>query len=240
MATGDRLVGVIGGMGPDATIDFMARVIEYTPSDIDQDHVRMLVDQNPRVPSRQLAMRGEGENPGPVMAKMARRLEDCGAEFLVMPCNAAHAWKDDIVAATSVPFISIVAESVSTSLQCARDDGAIGLLTTPACFAAGLYQQALADANRKAILQSPEELAETISLIDRIKAGDKSGPVVTGLRRLADLLVSRGATTVIAACTELPLVLDQSMFSVPLVASTDVLARKTVALALSTEPLPKL
>ena len=239
MATGDRLVGVLGGMGPDATIDFMARVVAHTPSDRDQDHIRMLVDQNPRVPSRQMAMRGEGENPGPVLAEMATRLEDCGAEFLVMPCNAAHAWKNDVVTATSIPFISIIAESVSTSLQCAGDDGAIGLLTTPACFAAGLYQQALADANREAVLQSPEELAETISLIDRIKAGDKSKSVVTGLQALANRLVTRGATTVIAACTELPLVLDQSMFSVPLVASTDVLAERTVALALSSEPLPR-
>jgi aspartate racemase len=239
MVAGDRLVGVIGGMGPDATIDFMARVVEHTPADSDQDHIRMLVDQNPRVPSRQLAMRGEGESPGPTLAEMARRLEACGADFLVMPCNAAHAWKDDIVSATSIPFISIIAESVSTAAECAQDDGAIGLLTTPACFAAGRYQRALADANREAVLQSPEELGETMLLIDSIKAGDKSDPVVAGLQRLANLLVSRGAKTVIAACTELPLVLDQSMLSVPLVASTDVLAKKTVALALSTKPLPR-
>jgi len=238
MVKGDKLVGVIGGMGPDATIDFMTRVVEHTPSDSDQDHIRMLVDHNPRVPSRQLAMRGEGEKPGPVMAEMGRRLEDCGAEFLVMPCNAAHAWQDDIVAATSIPFVSIIAVSVSSSVQCVQDDGAIGLLTTPACFAAGLYQQALADAGREAVLQSPEELGETMSLIDRIKAGDQSAPVANGLRALADQLVSRGAKAVIAACTELPLVLDQSMFSVPFVPSTDALARKTVALALSSEPLP--
>ncbi len=239
MTMGDRLVGVIGGMGPEATIDFMARVVEHTPSDIDQDHVRMLVDHNPRVPSRQLAMCGEGEDPGPVLADMARRLEDSGAEFLVMPCNAAHGWQDDIIAATSIPFISIIDESLSAALEYAGDSGAIGLLTTPACFAAGLYQRVLSDSGREAVLQSPEELHEAIAFIDRIKAGDQSEPVVTGLRRLADVLVSRGAKTVIAACTELPLVLDQSMLSVPLVASTDVLAKKTVALALSTEPLPK-
>jgi aspartate racemase len=184
-------------------------------------------------------MQGEGENPGPVIAQMAIRLEASGADFIVMPCNAAHAWQDDIVAATSIPFISIIEESVSRSLQCTSDDGAIGLLTTPGCFAAGLYQQGLADARRVAVLQSTEELAETMSLIDRIKAGDKSKPVVTGLCELTDLLVSRGAETVIAACTELPLVLDQSMLTVPLVASTDVLADKTVALALTDEPLPE-
>jgi aspartate racemase len=237
MATSDRLVGVIGGMGPDATIDFMSRVLEKTPAEKDQDHIRMLVEHNPRIPSRQLAMRGDGENPGPVLAEMATRLEAAGADFIVMPCNAAHAWQDHIVTAVNIPFISIIEASVSKALQLAPDNGAVGILTTPACFAAGLYQEALADANREAVLQTPDELEEAIALIDRIKAGDKSEPVVTGLCELAERLLSRGAKTLIAACTELPLVLNSSMFTVPLVSSTDVLAEKTVALALSDEPL---
>jgi aspartate racemase len=237
MAKGERLVGVIGGMGPDATIDFMSRVLEKTPADKDQDHIRMLVEHNPRIPSRQLAMRGDGENPGPFLAEMATRLEAAGADFIVMPCNAAHAWQNDIDTAVNIPFISIIEASVSKALQLAPDDGAVGILTTPACFAAGLYQEALADANREAVLQTPDELEEAIALIDRIKAGDKSESVVTGLCELAERLLSRGAKTLIAACTELPLVLNSSMFTVPLVSSTDVLAEKTVALALSDEPL---
>ena len=239
MATSDRLVGVIGGMGPDATIDFMSRILDKTPAEKDQDHIRMLIEHNPRVPSRQLAMRGDGENPGPVLAEMAARLEAAGANFIVMPCNAAHAWQNDIVTAVNIPFISIIEASVSKALQLAPDDSAIGVLTTPACFTAGLYQQALADANREAILQTSDELAEAIGFIDRIKAGDKSEPVVTGLCKLAERLLSRGAKTLIAACTELPLVLKSSMFTVPLVSSTDVLAERTVALAMSDEPPPR-
>lgn len=226
-------------MGPDATIDFMSKVIDKTPASSDQEHVRMLVEHNPRIPSRQSAMQGTGDNPGPVIAEMAARLEASGADFIVMPCNAAHAWQDDVVAATKIPFISIIDESVSKALQNVADDGAVGVLTTPACFAAGLYQQALAEAKCDAVLQSPEELSETMSLIDRIKAGDKSEPVVTGLRELAEKLVSRGAKAIISACTELPLVLDQSMFTIPLISSTDVLAERTVMLALSIEPLPE-
>jgi aspartate racemase len=239
MAASNKIVGVIGGMGPDATVDFMSKVIDKTPAGADQDHVRMLVEHNPRIPSRQFAMQGTGDNPGPVIAEMAARLEASGADFIVMPCNAAHAWQDDVVAATKIPFISIIDESVSKALQNVADDAAVGVLTTPACFAAGLYQQALAEAKRDAVLQSPEELSETMSLIDRIKAGNTSEPVVTGLRELAEKLVSRGAKAIISACTELPLVLDQSMFTIPLISSTDVLAEKTVTLALSIEPLPE-
>lgn len=238
MAAGDRLVGVIGGMGPEASVDFMSRVIAGTPAKTDQDHVRMLVEHNPRVPSRQRATCDEGDDPGPVLASIAARLQAGGADFVVMPCNAAHAWQDDIVAALDIPFISIIEASVSKALHLAPDNGAVGVLTTPGCFAAGLYQKELVDVNRKAVLQTQDELAEAIAWIEHIKAGDKSEPVVAGLCELAERLVSRGAKSLIAACTELPLVLEPSMFTVPLVSSTDALAERTVALALSEKPLP--
>ena len=237
MESDDRLVGVIGGMGPDATIDFMSKVVEYTPAENDQDHVRLLVDQNPRTPSRQSALNRDGDSPGPVLAHTASRLQQSGADFLVMPCNTAHAWRDEIVAAVTIPFISIIDESVAQAVASA--DGAIGLLTTPGCFKAGLYQQAIDTASRELVAQTEAELGETMQLIDRIKAGDKSADVEKGLRAITQQLVERGATAIIAACTELPLVLNQTMVSVPLTGSTDALAKKTVALALAEEPLPE-
>ncbi|MDH4055120.1 MAG: amino acid racemase [Gammaproteobacteria bacterium] len=235
MSENDKVVGVIGGMGPEATIDFMSRVLAATPASKDQDHIRMVVENNPRIPSRQLAMRGEGEDPGPAIAAIAARLEAAGADFLVMPCNLAHAWQGDIVSATSIPFVSIVEESVRSALCRSGDDSAIGLMTTPGCFRAGLYQQALADAGRPVITQTPDELAETMTLVERIKAGDRSQAVADGLRNLANALIGRGAKVLVAACTEFPLVLDESMFDIAFVSSTDVLAKKTVALALGRE-----
>ena len=81
------LVGVLGGMGPDATVDFMAKVIAMTPAQGDQDHVHMIVDHNPAVPNRQAAILGDGEDPAPVLVEMAERLASAGADFLVIPCN---------------------------------------------------------------------------------------------------------------------------------------------------------
>ncbi len=237
MTGSDKLVGVIGGMGPGATVDFMSLVLGATPAAKDQDHVRLLVEQNPQVPSRQQALSGEGESPGPILATMAARLEAAGADFLVMPCNTAHAWQSDIVAAISIPFISIVDESVAAALSRSGDDGAVGLMTTPGCFAAGLYQDAIGANNRSVIEQTPEEMAETISLVDRIKSGDTSADVSNGLRALADALIQRGARILIAACTEIPLALDSSMFDVEFVSTTHVLATKTVALARGDSPL---
>jgi len=197
----------------------------------------MVVEHNPGIPSRQLAMKGEGENPGPVIAAMAARLEAAGADFLVMPCNLAHAWQSDIRAATSIPFVSIVDESLLSALSRSDDQSAIGLMTTPGCFTSGLYQQALSDAGRPAIVQTPDELSETMLLVERIKGGDQSNEVADGLKQLANRLVDRGAKVLIAACTEFPLVLTESMFNVAFVSSTDVLAKKTVALALGHDSL---
>jgi len=235
-ATG-KLVGIIGGMGPDATVDFMSHILQVTPATTDQDHVHMVVENNPRIPSRQAAMRGEGQSPGPAIAAIAARLEAMGAEFLVMPCNLAHAWQSDIEAAITIPFISIVEESVRSALQRSGDDSAVGLMTTPGCFTAGLYQQALAESGRPVIMQTPEELAEAMSLVEQIKSGNRSQEIASGLRALANKLVDRGAKVLIAACTEFPLVLDESMFDVAFVSSTDVLARKTVAIALGKDEL---
>ena len=235
MTAEDKVLGVIGGMGPDATIDFMARVLRHTPARRDQDHVRMLVDHNPRIPSRQLAMKGEGEDPGSTLAECAARLETAGADFIVMPCNTAHAWEADIRAAIDIPFVSIIDESVSRALQVGEGQP-IGLMTTPGCMAAGLYQGALS--NHELMLQEPGEQDETMMLIDRIKAGDQSEAVASALSALGEKMVSRGAGSLIAACTELPLVMKQSMFAVPLVLSTEALAEKAVALALGQEPLP--
>jgi len=102
----------MGGMGPDATVDFMAKVIAMTDSGCDQDHVRMLVDQDPTVPNRQVAIDSGEDNVSSRLADMAQRLEIGGADFLVMTCNTAHVFLAAARSSTTVPFISIIDESV--------------------------------------------------------------------------------------------------------------------------------
>jgi aspartate racemase len=234
----EKTVGIIGGMGPAATIDFMSRVLDATPAAIDQDHIRMLVENNPRIPSRQLAMRGQGTDPGTALSEIAVRLQTMGADFLVMPCNLGHNWQSHIEAAITIPFVSIIEESVREAMEQSQDDSPVGLMTTPGCFQAGLYQKALVDAGRTTIItQTPKELADAMILIEKIKAGDTSPLVGEGLQALANNLVQRGAKLIIAACTELPLVLNQEMFDVPFISPTDVLAKKTVEIALGNADL---
>jgi aspartate racemase len=229
----EKTAGVIGGMGPDATVDFMAKVIAATPAVKDQDHVRLLVDQNPKVPDRQAARAGKGENPGPVMAAMAKGLEQAGADFLVIPCNTAHAFAQPVRDAVSIPLVSII----DVAVDACRQFEAIGVLTTPGCLDAGLYQEALATAGLAAVLPDDAEVTELMRLVAAIKAGDKDKSIGRGMRSLSTALVDRGAQAIVAACTEIPLALTSDMLDVPLISSTDVLAEVTVAFARGTRPL---
>jgi aspartate racemase len=224
-------------MGPDATIDFMSKVIALTTAETDQEHIRMIVDHNPKVPNRQAAILHGGADPGAELAAMATRLANAGADFLVMPCNSAHAFLEPLRQATTIPFVSIIELSIREARSIRPDARAVGVLATDGLLATATYQSALREAGYSPVLPEPEDLVRLMTLIRRIKAGDKSREVADEMGMLAELLASAGAEVIIAGCTEIPLVLDAAKVTVPVIASTDVLARKTVALARGAEPL---
>jgi aspartate racemase len=238
MIESELTVGVLGGMGPEATIDFMADVLQLTDADKDQGHLHLIVDQNPKVPNRQRAMQGGRDDVGPELATMAVRLERAGADFLVMRCNSAHVFESSIRNATSLPFVSIVDVCVEAIARACPGGGRVGLMATDGLADTGIYQAALEQAGFEALLPGGREQARLMALIGRIKGGDKQGEVARGMADLARLLVERGADAVLAACTEIPLVLGSADVPVPLVSSTAALARRTVELARRELPLP--
>jgi aspartate racemase len=188
----------------------------------------MIVDHDPTVPNRQNAILDKGKDPGPALARMAKRLEDAGADFLVIPCNTAHVFEQSILDAVGIPLVSIVEETVDAlPEECNR----VGLLATDGCMKAGIYQRALESRDIEAIEPGDNELQDLMSLVYSVKAGDTSKAIARAMQALANELVLRGAEAIIAGCTEIPLVLDESMLDVPLISSTDVLAARTVQLA---------
>ncbi len=233
-----RVVGVLGGMGPDATVDFMSKVIAATPAEKDQDHAHMIVDHNPKVPNRQAAILGDGEDPGPALAAMAVRLESAGADFLVIPCNTAYVFRDSVTSVVGIPLLSIIGEAIEAIANQCPGAKAVGVLATNGCLRATVYQDALAEQGIEAVLPDEQELGELMGLIERIKGGKRSAAVASDMAGLANALVARGARAVIAGCTEIPLVLNGAMIDVPLISSTDVLAEKTAAIASGELPLP--
>lgn len=230
-----RVVGVLGGMGPDATVDFMAKVIALTPAEKDQDHIRMLVDHDPTVPNRQAAILRDGDDPSPALTDMGRRLQRAGAEFLVIPCNTAYVFAQGIIDAVTIPLVSIIDVTIDALPDsCNR----AGLLATDGCVRARVYQDAMDARGIAAVLPSDEEMTRLMELVTRIKGGDQASDIGDAMRGIANALVARGAGAVIAGCTEIPLVLEASALDVPLISSTDVLAERTVQYARGEIALP--
>ncbi|NNE60829.1 MAG: amino acid racemase [Woeseia sp.] len=224
-------------MGPDATVDFLAKVISLTPAERDQDHIRMLIDHDPKIPSRQNISVADDARVREMLAAMAERLEAGGADFLVMVCNTAHGWLDRARQRVAIPFVSIIDETVRVISVRYPDANNIGILATPACLDTELYQQALERAGLAALPIEDPGRDELMTLIDKVKAGDQSKAVSSAMATIARSLVERGAEAIIAGCTEIPLVLQQAQLTVPLINSTDELARRTVELALGDAPL---
>jgi aspartate racemase len=228
-------VGVMGGLGPEATVDFMGKVVAATNAVCDQDHIHILIDHNPKVPNRHSAIAGDTPSVGPDLARMAKRLEAAGADFLVMVCNTAHAYTDDIRAAVDIPFVSIVDVVMDAVADTSTNN--IGIMAAQGCLRAELFQQALTSRGYEPILWSESELATFMDLVYRIKAGERDDDISAGIKKLAASLAFSGAEVLISGCTEIPLFLDASNSPLPLLSSTDLLVERTIALARREIPL---
>lgn len=202
-----RRVGILGGMGPQATILLMQKVIDATPATDDADHLPLIVDQNPQVPSRiRRLIEGTGDDPGPVLAEMARRLVTAGAEALAMPCNTAHHYASQIRAATEAPFIDMVDLSVRHAARLAGTGASVGILGSPAVRRIGLFDAPLAALGVQPLYHTDEDAL--LSAIRLIKAAGPGPEARATLRAASDALLRRGAKVQMIACTEYSLLAD--------------------------------
>lgn len=215
-----QILGVLGGMGPAATVAFLARVQALTPADRDADHIRVMADINPHVPDRN----ADAEAARAILGEMAIRLRDAGAHVLAMPCNTAHRHASAIRAA-GLPFIDMIAATA----EAARATGArrIGVLATPG--GEGLYVTALSAAGVEPVLLTGADRTGFMALVYGVKRGDTGEVARAEMARLAGVLIAAGAETVIGGCTEVPLLLAASDVAVPLVDSAETLAQACVA-----------
>jgi aspartate racemase len=226
------VLGVLGGMGPAATLEFLNQVHDFTPAKRDQDHIRILMDLNPKVPDRNVP----GSGAGAVLAEMAGALAGAGAEVLAMPCNTAHAHADLIQRASGLPLIDLI----ETGASAARDSGArrVGVLGTKG--ALRLYREYLAAQAMGLVTLEPERQDEFMATIYKIKGGDLGPGVRREMAGYAADLIAAGAEAVVAGCTEAPLVMDASDVRVPFIDPGELLARRCVAVCLGLEPVPAL
>ena len=233
-----RTIGVVGGMGPWATLDFFEKVLRATPVRRDQEHLRLIIDNNPKIPDRGPAILGDGEDPTPALVATARNVEAAGADLIVIPCNTAHYFFQAIQAAVRVPVVHIMQEVAGAASRRFPRIGRVGLLATRATVATGLYQDAFRPLGAAVVV--PDQSGQEV--IDRLIYAIKAQGVDDALRS-AGVAVGRGlnragAEAMILGCTELPLVLGEDTLGLPILDSNLILAEVAVRLATSAEPLP--
>lgn len=229
-------IGIVGGMGPEATANLYAEIIRATPAKKDQEHVPVMIAGIPQVPDRTNAILYGGESPVSAILNSARKLEEIGADFLIMPCNTSHFFINEIRPFINVPFVSMIEETVSFVKNNYPDMKRIGLLATTGTVETGIYTDAFGKEGIDIITldQFNQEglVMEAIYGSKGIKSGRKNVPKIFLLKAVSKLL-EKGAKAIILGCTEIPLVLKQKHTDCIIINPTKILAEKAVHLSTS-------
>ena len=232
--TGERILGVLGGMGPLASAQFMLRLTLLTPASRDQDHIPAVLWSDPRVPDRTLGKLAGGGDPLPWLLRGIAGLRQAGSGAIAIPCNTAHGWFDDMQAAAGVPILHIVDAAAEELRRMGMAPGRIGLMGTQATLAMRLYQDRLGQFGWDCITPRQGEMDRLVSpAIAAVKA-NRVAEAYAPLAEVVGTLASRGAAAVVLGCTEIPLGIQagpQDRLAVPVVDTIDALARAAIGWA---------
>jgi len=225
----EKVIGILGGMGPEATADLFLRIIKATPVQRDQDHLRIIIDNNPKIPERTAAILGKGESPLKQLQETLGNLEKAGAEVIAIPCNTAHHYYRELQESTNILIINMISETAAYIHRNFPDIKKIGLLATTGTVKAGIYHKAMTTVK---VITPDEDTQETVmnAILGEqgIKAGHTQGKPRRDILAVANTLINKGAEAIIAGCTEVSLVLRQNDLPVPLIDPLQILAEAVI------------
>ena len=222
-------VGIIGGMGPLATLDLCRKVLDWTDAARDQDNVPLLIDNNTAIPDRTAGLLGRGPSALDELLRSARRLEAAGAACLCMACNTAHYYYPQVAAAVSVPVLHM--PELAAAACRAEGIETAALLATDGTVRTGVYAEALARQGIRLLTPEEDEQQAVMSVIyDGVKAGRETFPIAP-LQAAIDRLTAAGASAFLLGCTELPPAFRQYGLRASTIDPTDLLAREIVRFA---------
>ncbi|KKW34284.1 hypothetical protein A3D69_04020 [Candidatus Uhrbacteria bacterium RIFCSPHIGHO2_02_FULL_54_11] len=227
-----KTIGIIGGAGPLATVDFERRLLALANAASDQEFPIIITFNNSQIPDRTKAILDRGSNPTKEIIRTIETLKHAGAEILCFPCNTSHAFYEEFAPALQgVEFVHLpraVKEYMKTYLP---DIKTIGILCTEGTRLSGVYDRKL---GKEYAIIYPKETTQTHCVSQAIygKRGIKAGYTTEPraiLKEAVDELVELGAEAILLGCTELPLVLKKAR--VPLIDTSEVLAKAVLARA---------
>lgn len=228
-----KRIGILGGMGPEATVLLMMRIIQLTPAEDDSDHVPLIIDNNTQVPSRIKALiENNGADPGPVLQKMAKQLELNGAQALAMPCNTAHYYARKIEGAVRIPLLNMLelsAEQVATHVEKPK---VVGILGSPAVKKLGLFDKVFMRWNIGVIY--PQNQTLILNAIRAIKSDSQDDQARLIFRQACQELSDSGADILLVGCSEFSIISDAIPGPLKYIDTIDVLAQAVVDFASGT------
>lgn len=226
----DRVIlGIFGGMGPEATADLYREIIKQTPAEKDQDHIATLIYSFPQVPDRMESIRNNSKTILPYLKEGVTRLEDAGASFIVIPCNTVHYFYEEMQSTVSIPIIHMIREASKEVARSHRGVHTIGLLATSGTIESDLYNRELEKLGFEVIV--PHDTIETEKVMKAVYGIKMKTPRHENEDLLAEAalhLVDRGAELLLLGCTEIPLAFNPSRVQVPVVNATQVLADRAI------------
>jgi aspartate racemase len=223
-----KRIGIIGGMGPAATVRLYQEITDKTPISSEQDHLRLVIDSDPTTPDRTAALLGRGPSPEGHLLAAARRLASAGAQVIVIACNTAHAWFEKTAAAVHVPVLNLIdVAGQAVSKRCPTPAN-VGLLATDGTLAAGLYQRVLQRQGMAVLVPDPGGQQEVMEAIMQIKRGQVEAARAS-IHRQAERLIAAGAAASLVGCTDISVVLKDGDLPIPVIDSTTALAERIIA-----------
>lgn len=215
-------------MGPLATADLFRKIVLLTDAARDNDHIRIYIDDNASIPDRTAAILSGGIDPLPAMTDSLQKLEACGADCIIMPCNTAHYFLPRLQALTAVPFLSML-EATASACRVRFPGRTAAVLATKGTLAAGLYQKALSSQQVPFLIPAPSEQDALMRVIyDGVKAGRAPDSYRADMESVLRALSVQGADYFILGCTELPLAAELLGLRVPTVDPTAELAKTAI------------
>ncbi len=228
----ERIIGIVGGMGPEATADFFREITRLTPAVRDQDHVKVLIYSNPTIPDRTRAILNGTDDPLPALIETGRKLESAGAGILAIPCNTAHFFLPQMQAAVRIPILNMIEEALLELRRIAPGAVAAGLLASSGTIRSRVYESFPDRAALRILTPAVEDQEKVQSAIYDIKAGVPADSARRIFEAAAHALMKRGADIIIHGCTEIPLAFQSTDPEHPCLNPTRVLAQAAVNWAL--------
>ena len=223
-----KIIGILGGLGPEATVDLFYKIVKLTPAEKDQDHFRIIIDNNPKIPDRTDAIINNGKDPLSELVATAQNLEKAGADFIIIPCNTAHYFISKIKENVSIPILNMIEETAIYVKTIFPSFKKVCLLATKGTYKTKLYETFFNPRNIEILIPELSEQEKIMKVIYQVKSGVLSEKIKREMIEISEKQIAKGSQAIIAGCTEIPLALKDEDVDVPVIDPTYILAKRAI------------